>query len=43
MSEKPDFQTPSDFISKCTLMAKGMFWATFETAESGFIVFSFKQ
>lgn len=26
MSEKPDFRTPSDFIPKCTLMAKGIFW-----------------
>lgn len=40
MSEKPDFQTPSDFITRCPLMAKGIFLATFETAESDFIVFS---
>lgn len=43
MSEKPDFQTPSDFIPRCTLMAKGIFLATFETAKSDFIVFSCKQ
>lgn len=43
MSEKPDFRTPSDFIPRCTLMAKGIFMATFETAESDFIVFSCKQ